>query len=319
MVISEVHSEVIAAESRIRDHIRETYLEYSPVFSRICGTEVYMKLENLQLTGSFKIRGAMNKIMALTKNELNKGVITASSGNHGSAVSLALKKLDLPGIIFVPVYASEAKLEAIRLSGSEIRKHGNDQVETEIFARRYAVENNMTYISPYNDPAVIGGQGTIGVELMRQLDDIDEVFVSIGGGGLISGISGYLKSVRPGIKIVGCSPENSRVMMESIMAGEILDIPSLPTISDGTAGGLEPGTITFELCRDLVDDYISVSEEEIKSAMRLFLKSHHMMIEGAAGVSLASLIKCKDQYKKRKVVVVVCGANISTEDLRSVI
>ena len=316
---SEVYYEVIAAESRIREHIHETYLEYSPVYSGICGSEVFMKLENLQFTGSFKIRGAMNKILTLTDEQLNKGVVTASSGNHGAAVSLALKKLNINGLIFVPDYASETKLEAIRLNGAEIRKYGNDQVDTEIFARDHALENDMTFISPYNDSAIIGGQGTIGVELADQLEDMDAVFVSIGGGGLISGIAGYLKFIRPEIQVIGCSPENSRVMMESVKAGKILEMASLPTISDGTAGGLDPGTITFELCKDLVDDYIAVTEEEIMDSMRLFMKSHHMLIEGAAGVSLASIIKCKEQYRGKKVTVIICGANINSETLKSIL
>ena len=319
MIRSEVFNEVITAEGRIREHIRRTYLEYSPLFSKLCDSQVFLKLENLQLTGSFKIRGAMNKILSMPAEQMNKGVVTASSGNHGAAVSLVLNKLSIPGLIFVPGYASEMKLESIRLKGAEIRKHGNDQVEAEIFARSYAKEKDMAFISPYNDPAIIGGQGTIGVELTEQLEDMDAVFVSIGGGGLISGISGYLKSFRPDIKIIGCSPENSKIMMESVKAGEILELESLPTISDGTAGGLEPGTITFELCRDLVDDYVAVTEKEIRDSMRLFIESHHMLIEGAAGVSLASLLKYKEHIRGKKVVVVICGANISSDILKSIL
>jgi threonine dehydratase len=319
MLVSKIYNEVLQAESRIRKYVRETYLEYSPVFSEACGSEVYMKLENLQLSGSFKIRGAVNKIKSLSEEQLSKGIVTASSGNHGAAVSLALKKLNTPGLIFVPDYASETKLSSIRVNGAEIRKYGSDQVDTEIFARKYASENDMTFISPYNDQVIVGGQGTIGVELIRQLDDLDAVFISIGGGGLISGISTYLKSNRPDIEIIGCSPENSKVMMESVKAGRILELPSLPTISDGTAGGLEPGTITFDLCRELVDDYIAVSEEEIKDSMRLFMKSHHMMIEGAAGVALAPLFKYSNRFKGKKVAVIICGANISPDALKTVL
>jgi threonine dehydratase len=149
--------------------------------------------------------------------------------------------------------------------------------------------------------------------------DLAGVFVSVGGGGLLSGIAGYLKSIRPEINIIGCSPENSKVMMESVRAGKILELPSLPTISDGTAGGLDPGTITFPLCQELVDDYIAVTEEEIKESMRMFMKSHHMLIEGAAGVALASLFKCGNKYEGKKVAIIICGANISTESLKSVL
>ena len=319
MQISEIKDQVEQAESRIRKSIRETYLEYSPAFSEIAGSRVYMKLENLQHTGSFKVRGALNKILALSKKEIDKGVLTASTGNHGAAVAFALNQLGAEGIIFVPENASETKLESIRRIGGEIRYYGTDNAETEMFAREYARQNNMSFISPYNDPMVVAGQGTIGVELINQLDEIDAVFVSLGGGGLISGVAGYLKSVRPDIKIIGCSPENSQVMIQSVKAGKILDLPSLPTLSDGTAGGVEPGAITFELCRDLVDDYITVSEDEIIGSMKLFMSSHHMMIEGAAGVALASFMKYKEQLKGKKVVIIICGGNISLETLKSVL
>jgi threonine dehydratase len=165
----------------------------------------------------------------------------------------------------------------------------------------------------------VAGQGTIGAELREQIDEIDSVFISVGGGGLISGIAGYLKSLRPETKIIGCSPENSQVMMQSVKAGKILDLPSLPTLSDGTAGGLEPGAITFEYCSKLVDDWITVSEEEIAESMRLFMPAHNMTIEGAAGVALASSLKWKDRLKDQKIVIIICGGNISPDTLKSVL
>ena len=177
----------------------------------------------------------------------------------------------------------------------------------------------MTYISPYNDLQVAAGQGTIGIELARQLDTFDAVFVSLGGGGLISGIAGYLKSINPNVHIIGCSPENSQVMIQSVKAGKILDLPSLPTLSDGTAGGLEPGAITFELCQALVDDYITVTEDEIKESLRLFMQTHHMMIEGAAAVAIASYLKMFERFKGKNVVIIICGANISLEILKGIL
>jgi threonine dehydratase len=311
--------EVQLAESRIRPYIRETILDHSLYLSQHGNATVYCKLENLQYTGSFKTRGAMNKVLSLTDKEQKNGVVTASTGNHGAAVAFSLKTLNKTGIIFVPEIASKNKVDAIERLGAEVRYFGQDCVEAEAHARKYATENNMTYISPYNDPQVAAGQGTIGVELVRQLDTIDTVFVSLGGGGLISGIAGYLKSVHPDVRIIGCSPENSQVMIQSVKAGKILDLPSLPTLSDGTAGGLEPGAITFELCRALVDDYITVTEDEIKKSLRLFMETHHMMIEGAAGVAIASYLKMKDQFKSKNVVIIICGANISPEVLKSVL
>jgi threonine dehydratase len=177
----------------------------------------------------------------------------------------------------------------------------------------------MTYIPPYNDFQVISGQGTIAVELVKELNNIHNVFVALGGGGLISGIAGYLKSIHPGIEIFGCSPQNSQVMIRSVSAGKILDLPSLPTISDGTAGGIEPGAVTFNLCRDRVDDYETVTEEEIKESLREFLQTQHMLIEGAAAVAVAAMVKRRDGLAGKNVVVIICGANISLETLKTVL
>ncbi len=314
-----IKKEVQLAEKRIRLHIRETILEHSLYLSQHGNANVYCKLENLQFTGSFKTRGAMNKVLSLTPEEQRHGVVSASTGNHGAAVAFSLNKLNTSGIIFVPEIASSNKVEAIERLGAEVRYFGQDCVEAEAHARKYASENQMTYISPYNDLQVAAGQGTIGIELARQLDTFNAVFVSLGGGGLISGIAGYLKSINPNVHIIGCSPENSQVMIQSVKAGKILDLPSLPTLSDGTAGGLEPGAITFELCQALVDDYITVTEDEIKESLRLFMQTHHMMIEGAAAVAIASYLKMFERFKGKNVVIIICGANISLEILKGIL
>ncbi len=315
----DITKEVLAAEKRVRPHIRETILDYSPYYSRLAGANVYFKLENLQHTGSFKVRGAMNKVLSLTQAERERGVVTASTGNHGAATAFSLAKLGAGGIVFVPDNASAAKIQAIERLGAEVRRVGDDAAVTEAHARQYARDRGLTYISPYNDLKVIGGQGTIAVELARQLDRIDAVFVALGGGGLISGIAAYLKSIYPDVKIIGCSPQNSQVMIQSISAGKILDLPSLPTISDSTAGGVEPGAITFELCRTLVDKFETVTEEEIKESLRQYLQIHHMLIEGAAAVAAAACVKLADRFAGKDVVVVLCGANISLETLKSVL
>ena len=311
--------EILQAERRIRPHVRETALEPSPALAEGTGCNVFLKLENLQHTGSFKFRGAMNKVLSLTDGERERGIVTASSGNHGAAVALGLGTVGARGIVFVPEAASPTKVEAIRRYGAEVRHFGIDGVETEIHARDHARQNGLTFISPYDDPLVIAGQGTIGVELARQIDPIDAVFVAVGGGGLISGVAGFLKAMDAGTRVIGCSPVNSAVMAESVRAGRILDLQSKPTLSDGTAGGVEPDAITFELCRTLVDDFVDVSEEEIATAMRGFMEAHHMMIEGAAGVALAGLAKTREQFQGKNVVVVLCGANISLEVLKSVL
>jgi threonine dehydratase len=315
----DVRQEVLLAEGRIRSHIRETFLEHSTYLSDLGGANVYCKLENLQHTGSFKVRGALSKVLSLTDEESGRGVVAASTGNHGAAVAFALRKLRAPGTIFVPEDAVQSKVQAIRALGVEVRTFGRDSAETEVQARKYAADNGLTYVSPYNDPQVLGGQGTIGVELERQLAGSDAVFASLGGGGLISGIAGYLKSVRPGVEIIGCSPENSQVMIQSVKAGEVLVLPSLPTLSDGTAGGVEPGAITFDLCRELVDEYVTVTEDEIVDALRLFVQAHHMLIEGAAAVAVASYIKMRDRFVGKNIVIVICGANISPDVLKEIL
>ena len=311
--------EVAAAEARIRPYIRATPLENSPALAGTSGARVFLKCENVQHTGSFKVRGALSKVLALSPDEIARGVVTASTGNHGAAVAYALRQVGAMGTVFVPEGAASTKLGAIERHGGNIRFHGRDSGATEVYAREYAGEAGATYISPYNDAQVIGGQGTIGIELLRQLDRIDAAFVSVGGGGLIAGIAAHLKAVLPGTRIIGCSPENSQVMIQSVKAGRILDLPSLPTLSDGTAGGVEAGSITFPLVRDLVDEFSTVTEDEIASAMRAFMEAHHMMIEGAAAVAIAALEKQKAAWSGANVVVVLCGANISLSTLKMIL
>ncbi len=312
-------AEIALAANRIRAFVRETPLDRSPYFSDASGADVWLKLENLQPTASFKIRGAFNKLLSMPDAERVKGCVTASSGNHGAAVAHAMQALGVKGVVFVPEQTSSTKLDAIRRAGAEVRFHGTDGLDTETYARAYADEREMAYVSPYNDADVIAGQGTCGVEIARQLPDVDAVFVAVGGGGLISGVGAFLKSFRPGVRVVSCQPAASAVMTESIKAGEILELPSEATLSDGTAGGIEPGSLTFGLCRELIDDFVAVSEEEIASAMRAFIDSHHLLIEGAAGVALAGLLRRKDDYAGRRVAVIVCGGNVSRETLKRVI
>jgi threonine dehydratase len=177
----------------------------------------------------------------------------------------------------------------------------------------------MTYVSPYNDPKVIGGQGTIGLELERQMENVDAVFVSLGGGGLAGGIGGYLKSTGKRVKVVACSPENSPVMHESLRAGRIVERESKPTLSDGTAGGVERGAITFDLCREVVDESVLVSEEEIRQAVRIVIERHRLLVEGAAGVAVAGLLKQQRRLAGSDVAVVLCGANIDIAVLRTIL
>ncbi|OLD67034.1 MAG: serine/threonine dehydratase [Acidobacteria bacterium 13_1_40CM_2_68_10] len=315
----DLKAEIDAADGRIRPYVRETPVEGSRALGGTGRARVFLKMENLQITGSFKLRGAMNKLLSITPGQRAGGVVTASSGNHGAAVAYGLEALRIPGVIYVPENASPAKVMNIRSYGAEVRTHATDSGLTEIFARRYAMENGRIYISPYNDPVVVAGQGTIGRELVRQLDSIDALFVALGGGGLVSGIAGYLKEIGRRVDVVACSPENSAVMHHSVRAGRILTMESKPTLSDGTAGAVEPEAITLDLCRKYVDRYVLVTEEQIREAMRLVMDHHHTLIEGAAGVAVAGYLKEKDRHTDHNVVIVLCGANISREHLKEVL
>lgn len=308
-----------AAANRIGGLIRETPLEYSPFFSHQTGAEVYLKLENFQHTGSFKLRGASNRLKTLSSAIRAKGCVAASSGNHGAAVAYAMRKLDTKGVIFVPNQTSSAKVAAIRSYGGDVRFFGDDGLDTENHAREYAEQEGMKYLSPYNDADVIAGQGTCGIEIAKQLPDVAAVFVAVGGGGLISGIASVLKTRNPNVRIIGCQPEVSAVMAKSVAAGRILDLPSGLTLSDGTAGGIEAGSITFELCRDLVDEFMLVSEAKIADAVREYIDAQHQLIEGAAGVAIAAMLADTKLEQGAKTVVVICGANISRESLKRII
>ncbi|MCP0912971.1 threonine/serine dehydratase [Legionella sp. 27cVA30] len=315
----DIHSEVLHAEKRIRLSVRETPLDFSLPLSKITNLNLYLKHENLQHTGSFKVRGAFNALLSLTKTQKEKGVVVASTGNHGAAIAYSLSKLNIPGIIFVPENVSLTKVENIRNYNIPLKFHGTDSVETELYALDYAKHQGMSYISPYNHPQVIGGQGTIGLEILRQLDSVDVVFVPVGGGGLIAGIAGYIKAVSPKTKIIGCLPENSPVMSASIKAGKIISMTTLQTLSDATAGGIEPNSMTFDLCNTYVDDFILVSEREIQRAILAIIKTQHLLIEGAAAMAFAAILKCAEHYKDKNVVAVLSGANISLETLKCVI
>ena len=198
-------------------------------------------------------------------------------------------------------------------------KTDGDPINGEIASRKYAEENDIPFVSPYNDPHIVAGQGTIGFELFSDIQDLDAVYVALGGGGLMSGISIAMANLSPNTKIIACSPTNSKVMMDSIPAGEVLDLPSEPTLSDGTAGGVELGSITFDYCRDYVDEYIDVSEDELIEGLRQFIEDTNTIGEGAVGVAVAAYLKQKEQWVGKKVAIVACGGNISKKALKEIL
>ena len=305
------------AYNNIKKHIVKTPLIHSKNLSSISDTNVFLKLENFQHTGSFKLRGAMNKILNLPDKSIS--VVAASSGNHGAAVAYSLRNLKMKGLVYVPENVVSSKVKLMKKYGVEVRYSGNDSLIAESSAISYAEENNLSFVSPYNDIDVISGQGTIGVEMINQMKDLDVVFITVGGGGLISGVGGYLKSINSNIKIIGCSPENSPVMKVSLNKGKIIEFDSLPTLSEGSAGGIERDSITYNFCEEFIDDFYLVSEEEIAKNIKFFIANEKLLIEGAAAVSVAAFLKNKKLFKGMNVGIVICGGNIGNDTLKSIL
>ncbi len=268
---------------------------------------LFFKMENLQITGSFKLRGATNKIVSLTPEQARRGVIAASNGNHGLGVAAAAQHTGISAEIYVSSHVSPVKARRIEEYGVTVRRAGENPLEAELAARTAAEKAAKVFISPYNDLDVIAGQGTIAVELHHQRPGLDAVFASVGGGGLIGGIGTYAKVVSPKTEIIGCWPENSRILFESLKAGRILDFPEQPTLSESTAGGLEPESVTLDICKNAIDRYLLVAEDEIAAAMRLVYQSKGWKIEGAAGVAVAAFLKEAERYRGKTVAVIICG------------
>jgi threonine dehydratase len=316
--VIDVAVEVRAAETRIRPHVLTTPALPAVGLSAEVGSSVVLKCENLQHTGSFKVRGALSKVLALGDSERDRGLITASTGNHGAGVAFAARLVGTEALVVVPDDANSSKLAAIQRLGGTIRVIGRDSVESEAGARELATELGKTYVSPYNDPQIIGGQGTIGLELVDQVDGLDTVYVAVGGGGLASGVAGILKALSPSTRITGCSPEASAVMYHSLRAGEILDLPSEPTLSDGTAGGVESGSITFDLLARFLDDFVTVPEEDIRRAFIELIEVEHLLVEGSAAMAYAAA-RQHARSGEGTVAVILCGGNVGVERLRSVL
>jgi threonine dehydratase len=304
---------IVRAHAAIRPQVPVSPLQLSGPLSARFGCEVLLKCEHLQPTGSFKIRGATNKIRVLGAHERRRGVITASTGNHGQATARAAGLAGVHVTVYVAASAARPKVDAIRALGAELVVVDGPPIEAELRARRDAAEQGKTYISPYNDVDVMAGQGTLGLELLEQAPELDAVFISVGGGGLIGGVGTALKGLRPQTRVVGIWPENSPCMLRAMEAGEVVDVEEQETLSDGTAGAVEPGAVTLPVCKAVIDETVTVSEAEIGGAMRLLAQAEHWIVEGSAGVALAGLAKHVDACRDRKVAVVLCGRNIALE------
>ncbi|KTE38403.1 MULTISPECIES: threonine/serine dehydratase [unclassified Sphingopyxis] len=305
--------QICGAHAAIRPQVAVTPLARSPALSAALGCEVSLKLDFQQPTGSFKIRGATNKVRSLDDATRRRGVLTASTGNHGMAVARAGALAGVPVTVYVGNDAAPMKVDGIRALGAEVVVVDGPAGDAEATARQCAEEEGRTYISPYNDPAVMAGQGTLGIELAEQDPDLDAVFIAVGAGGLMGGAGTALHALRPGVEMVGVWPEASPCMLRALEAGAIVPTPEFPTLSDGTLGAIEPGSITFPACQKVIDTRIMVDEAEIAAAMRTIAETECWMIEGAAGVAFAGLIQQAERYRGRKVAVVLCGRNIALD------
>lgn len=314
-----LYDEIIQADQRIADDILHTPLSYSNWLSDFCNGDVYLKLENEQVTGSFKARGSLNKLKWIQEQKLAALPVTASTGNHGLGFARACDLLGIEGKVFLPYNAVSSKVEAIRAYDTEIEFYGDDPFTTEKYARQQAEEHGWIFVSPYNDLQVIAGQGTIGIEITERIPEPDNILATVGGGGLISGVATFVKESSPETNLIGCQPENSPEMSVSVRAGEYRNVESKPTLSDGSAGGFEPDAITFDICKKTIDNFILISENEIRETIRSIIKYHNKIAEGSAAVAVASLLKYPERFTDQTTVIIVCGANISFKKLQKVI
>ncbi|MDD5162955.1 MAG: threonine/serine dehydratase [Candidatus ainarchaeum sp.] len=312
-------SDIQNAHCRIKQHIKKTPLKHSNFFSLFCGGNVYLKLENHQITASFKIRGALNKMLQLTEEDKAKGVITASAGNHAQAVAICAEKLGLSAKIVVPKTTPQKKIDKIKIHEVKLLLYGKTYDEAEQKAISIAEEENRTYISPYNDKLVIAGQGTIGLEILEDLPKIDVILVPVGGGGLISGIGIAVKNKNPTIKLIGVQSNASPVMYKSLKAGKIVDVAIKNSIADGLSGGIEKGSVTFEICQKYVDEIILVNETTIQKAIKMLWENQKEISEGAGAVGLAAILENKKRFKNKTTVVVISGGNIDDDIFKKII
>ncbi|MDX9865854.1 MAG: hydroxyectoine utilization dehydratase EutB [Anaerolineaceae bacterium] len=304
--------DVYLARQRIQTLVRRTPLADAPALSQKLGAQVMLKLENLQGTGAFKMRGATNKLLSLSEEERARGVVTCSSGNHGRALSYVTQKLGVHAVICLPEPVPENKREAIRRLGAEVIIAGNNADEAMAYADKLAEERQLTMVSAFDDPYVITGQGTIGLELLEDFPQIDTAIIPLSGGSLLSGISLALKSAKPDLCIIGVSMERGPAMVRSLEAGKVVEIVEEPTIADGLAGGLgEHNHYTFPLVQKYIDETVLVSEEEIADAMAFALDEHRLVVEGAGAVGMAAILSGKVKQNGQHVAVVISGSNVN--------
>jgi threonine dehydratase len=312
-------TDIQTAREDIIPYVKCTPLTHSVYLSKLCCAKIYLKLENQQITNSFKVRGAFNKLLHLTKREERLGIITASAGNHGQAVAYAAQKLGFSARIVVPTTTPHVKIEGIRRWGADLVLFGDCYDEAEAHAKELAKKDGCAYISPYNDPLIIAGHGTVGLEIVEALSNVDAIIVPVGGGGLISGISIAAKGLKPDVEIVGVQSEASPVMYDSLKAGKIVEAPKVKTIAEGLSGGIEKGALTFEIAKQCVDRMLLVKEATIRRAIALLYAHERIVAEGSGAAAIAPLLEDAPSFKGKRVACVVTGGNIDDELLKEIL
>ncbi|TXT55304.1 MAG: Threonine dehydratase [Candidatus Thorarchaeota archaeon] len=310
--------DIFQARDRISSHIRKTPLIRSRFLSDYCGGEVLLKLENQQKTGSFKIRGALNKLLQLTESELKRGVITASTGNHAQGVGYAAQLVGTKATVVVPESISSKKLKSILQYNMEVIKTTRAE-DIEYDAIKLAKERKLVYVSPYNESAIIAGQGTIGLELLEQIHEFDDVIIPVGGGGLISGTSLAVKSRNSDIRIHGVQSKAATAMFSSLRKGEVVGVQEDESVAEALLGGLIKEAMTLELMQDLVDSMQLVSEKTIRDAVHILWTMESQKVEGAGAVPVAYILENADLFSDRTSVSIISGGNISEELLKDII
>lgn len=311
-------ADVEKARERIRDQIYLSPLPYSETISGMTGNRVFFKLDNLQITGSFKERGALNRLLTLTKDQAERGVIAASAGNHGMAVAFHSRRLNISSTIVMPVHAPLIKVGRVRLYGAQTLQHGTDYEAAFTEAQRLSQENELTFLHAFNDPAIIAGQGTIGLELYEQNSDLDAVIVPVGGGGLIGGTALVLRTLNPRIKVIGVQAESIPSMKAALERGEPVKLPPATTIADGIAVR-KVGETPLALVKQYVDEIVTVSEGEIANAVLLLLEIEKTIAEGAAAAPLAALLNKKLDLNNKNVALIISGGNIDVNLISRII
>lgn len=310
--------DIRVARERIRERVYKTPLEHSAHFSHLLGNRIYHKLENLQITGSFKVRGALNAILSLTDEQRASGVIAASAGNHAQGVAYGAEITDTQAVIVMPMATPLVKLEAVKRHGAEVIRHGENYDDACTRAYEIAEERGLCMVHAFDNPAVIAGQGTIALEILEQIPDLDAIIVPIGGGGLVSGIGLVVKELASRVQVIGVQAAGSAAMARSLAAGDVRAVERPVTIADGIRVG-RPSDLTTAICRDVVDQVVTVDDDEIANAVLMMVETDKSVVEGAGATPLAALVHGRVGLRGKRVVLVVSGGNIDVNVLSRII